>query len=255
MGDEPAAGAGPAGAQPGVGADGPDRPIRRYEAAVSAGAMALGWANLEKAPDGATVVVKHEVSPMGRLGHLWTVPALSTLAFAVVLRPKLTAEEADVPWIVGSLAVAEGIEAAGGPSLRTAWPDLVVDAEDGTTKATVRADVQLGPGKVRVAVITVRVDLSEGAEAARRDELLDAITRQLDLRTAELSDGVAGPLALYEKRCSTLGRNLKLKLVPRGDLRAHASAVDPLGRLELRSATGMVERVSVNQVREVAVLA
>ncbi len=221
---------------------------------MSAGAMALAWANQEKAPSGATVVVVHEVSPMGRLGQLWPVPALSTLAFAVVLRPPLSAEEADVPWLVGSLAVADGMEAAGSPSVRTAWPDLVVDAGDGSTRAKVRADVQLGPGKVRVAVVTVRLDLSGGADPGWRDELLHAITAQLDQRTAELADGVAGPLAVYEKRCSTLGHNLKLRLVPRGEMRAHAAAVDPLGRLELRSATGMVERVSVNQVRGVEVL-
>ena len=244
--DAPAGSTAPAGDQ---------RPIRRYEAAVSAGAMALGWANLEQAPSGATVVVKHEVSPIGRLGQLWTVPSSSTLAFAVVLRPALKADEADVPWLVGSLAVADGIEAVGGRAVRTAWPDLVVDAEDGTTRASIKADVQLGPGKVRVAVITVRLDVSEGADQARRDELLESIAAQLDQRTTELADGVAGPLAVYEQRCSTLGHNLKLRLVPRGDLRAHAAAVDPLGRLELRSATGMVERVSVNQVRRVEVLA
>ncbi|MEO5678176.1 MAG: hypothetical protein ABIS47_00745 [Acidimicrobiales bacterium] len=219
------------------------------------GAMALGWANLEQAPSGATVVVAHEVSPLGRLGQPWTVPALSTLAFAVVLRPVLTADEADVPWLIGALAVADGIEAAGGRPARAAWPDLVVDAEDGTTRAALRADVQLGPGKVRVAVVSVRLDVSDGADRARRDELVEAIGTQLDLRTAQLADGVAGPLAAYEKRCSTLGHNLKLRLLPRGEMRAHASAIDPLGRLELRSATGMVERVSVNMVRGVEVLA
>lgn len=232
----------------------PRREIRRYEAAVSAGAMALAWANLEQAPSGATVVVAHEVSPLGRLGQLWPVPALSTLAFAVVQRPPLSAEEADVPWVLAALAVADGLEEVGEPPVRTAWPDLVVNAEDGSTKASVKADVQLGPGKVRVAVATVRLDLSGGADQARRDALVEAIAAQLDRRTAELADGVAGPLAAYEKLCTTIGRNLKLRLVPRGELRAHAAAVDPLGRLELRSATGMVERVSVNQVRAVEML-
>jgi BirA family biotin operon repressor/biotin-[acetyl-CoA-carboxylase] ligase len=219
--------------------------------------MALAWANQERAPSGATVVVEHEVSPMGRLGTLWTVPAASTLAFAVVLRPDLSAEEADVPWLVAALAVADGIEAAGGPKVVAAWPDLVVGAEDGLTRAALRADVQLGPGKVKSAVATVRIDLSgdgddQGQE--RREALLTEICAQMDQRIAELADGVAGPLAAYEKRCTTLGRNLKIRLVPRGELRAHASAIDPLGRLELRSSTGMVEHVSVNQVRGVELL-
>jgi len=216
--------------------------------------MGLGWANLEQAPNGAMVVVVHEVSPLGRLGQMWPVPALSTLAFAVITRPALSAEQADVPWLISALAVAEGMEAAGEPPAHTAWPDLVVDAQDGATRAAVRADVQLGPGKVRVAVATVRVDMSSDPDPARRERLLEAIGDQLDRRTAELAEGVAGPLAAYEKLCSTIGRNLKLRLIPRGEMRGHAAVVDPLGRLELRSATGMVERVSVNQVRAVEIL-
>jgi BirA family biotin operon repressor/biotin-[acetyl-CoA-carboxylase] ligase len=229
------------------------RPIRRYRAAVSAGAMALAWANQEQAPSGALVVVDHEVSPMGRLAHMWPVPAESTLAFAAVLRPKLTAEAADVPWLLATLAVADGIEAAGGPEVAAAWPDLVKEVDGGKTRAAIRADVQLGPGQVRVAVATIRLDLT-GETTDRRERLLEAIGVELDRRTAELVDGVTGPVAAYEQRCGTLGHNLKIRLVPRGELRGHASAIDALGRLELRSSTGMVERVSVNQVREVMVL-
>lgn len=246
-----AAGPEPAGSDAPVG-DSP-RPIRRYTAAVSAGAMALAWANQEQAPSGAMVVVAHEVSPLGRLGQPWVVPATSTLAFAVVLRPQLSAEEADVPWLVGALAVVEGIEAAGGPAVTAAWPDQVVDAADGRTRAMIRADVQLGPGKVRTAVLTVRLDAADD-DGDRREQLLSCIGARMDQRSAELADGVAGPLAAYERRCGTIGRNLKLRLLPRGEMRAHAAAVDPLGRLELRSSTGMVERVSVNMVRQLEVL-
>lgn len=258
--DEPAAGEGePSGGQEeesqaaqAAAGDGA-RPIRRYEAAVSAGAMAMAWANKEQAPSGALVVVAHEVSPLGRLSQLWTVPAGSTLAFAAVLRPRLSPEEADIPWLLGGLAAADGIEAAGGPKMSPVWPDLVVDAESGQTKAVVRAEVQLGPGKVRSAVVTVRLDLT-GETEDRRDDLLEAIGAQLDQHTNELAGGVAGPLAAYERRCGTLGRNLKVRLLPRGELRGHAAAIDPLGRLELRSATGMVERLSVNMVRQVELL-
>jgi len=227
--------------------------MRRYAAAVSAGAMGLAWANQEDAPSGAMVVVTHEVSPLGRLAKLWPVPAVSTLAFAVVLRPRLSVEEADVPWLVAALAVADGLESSGGPMTAAAWPDLVVEAETGRTMAAVRADVQLGPGKVRVAVVTMRLDLTNDTED-RRDDLLAAIGAELDRRTAELAEGVSGPLAAYERRCSILGHNLKVRLIPRGDLRVHASAIDPLGRLECRSPSGMVERLSVNQVRSLEVL-
>lgn len=248
----PAGEGGDPAAAPDAPAGDAERPTRRYQAAVSAGAMALAWANKEQAPDGATVVVTHEVSPLGRLGHPWTVPATSTLAFAVVLRPNLTAEQADIPWLIAALAVAEGIEEAGGPELAAAWPDLVVDAEE-RTRAAIRTDVQLGPGRVRNAVVTIRLDVTDEDEE-RREALLAAIGARLDAWSAELHDGVAGPVAAYEQRCTTIGRNLKLKLLPRGELRAHAAAIDSLGRLECRSPTGMVERLSVNQVRDVTLL-
>lgn len=229
------------------------RAVRRYKAAVSAGAMGLAWANQEQAPSGSVVVVIHEVSPLGRLGQVWTVPATDTLAFAVVLRPTLSAEEADIPWIVAGLGVAEGLEETRGAKVAVVWPDSVVDAGTNETLAAIRADVQLGPGKVKSAVITVRVDVTALSEE-QREALLAAICEHVDRRNDELAEGVAGPLATYERRCATIGHNLKIRLIPRGELRAHAAAIDSLGRLECRSPTGMVEKVSVNQIRAVEVL-
>jgi biotin-(acetyl-CoA carboxylase) ligase len=231
------------------------RPIRRYQAAVSAGAMASAWANQEDAPSGATVVVDHEVSPLGRLGLRWLVPAESSLAFAVVLRPSLTAEESDVPWLVGGLAAAEGIgDVVTGRELATWWPDLVVGADTDETVASVKADVHLGPGRVRVALVTVRINLEILDATERRDELVQAVARRLDQRNEELTEGVAGPLAAYEQRCRLLGSKVKIRLLPRGETRGTAHAIHPHGALQLRSATGMVERISVDMVREMQVM-
>ncbi|HWI04298.1 MAG TPA: hypothetical protein VNT52_10840, partial [Acidimicrobiales bacterium] len=61
------------------------RPMRRFPVAVSAEAMALAWANQEDAPQGATVVVEHEIRAGGLHGRLWEVPATDSLACSVVL--------------------------------------------------------------------------------------------------------------------------------------------------------------------------
>lgn len=231
------------------------RPIRRYQAAVSAGAMASAWANQEDAPSGAAVIVDHEVSPLGRLGLRWMVPAESTLAFAVVLRPPLVAEQSDVPWLVAGLAAAEGIgDIATDRKVATWWPDLVVDAATDETVASIKADVQLGPGRVRVAVVTIRIDLEILGATDRREEVVQAVMQRLDQRADELAGGVAGPLAAYEQRCRLLGSRLKIRLLPRGETRGSAHAIHPHGALELRSATGMVERISVDMVREMQVM-
>lgn len=231
--------------------DGAVRPLRRFPAAISAGAMALAWANQENAADGSVVVVDREVAAVGLRGELWTVPAEATLALAVVLRPPLTAEEVDVPWLVGGLAVAEGIERATGAKSFTWWPDSVVDATDRRV-SQIKADVRLGPGRVAAAVVTARLDLAALAVGPdRRDDLLEGVLTAFDRCRTELTEGPAGIIAGYERRCALLGRRAKVRLLPKGETRGTARAIDPLGRIEIASATGMVERLMVDMVRSV----
>lgn len=241
------------GAESGDIAGGAERPVRRFPAAVSAEAQALAWARQEGAPHGAAVVVDHEVSPRGRIGRVWRAPAEATLACAVVLRPGLSAEEGDAVWLAGGLAAARAAEAVGGRPLATWWPDLVVDPETGTEVGTVKAEVQLGPGQVRIAVVTVRMDLERlQLGPGRRDDLLEALLSAFDQAGDELGEGTAA--TSYEGRCRLLGERLKVTLRPRGETRGVAKGVDARARLVLESATGMVERIAVDMVGEIEVV-
>lgn len=239
------------------GAGAPDRlerPIRRFQAAVSAEAQALAWANQEQAPHGAAVVVIHEVSPRGRIGRVWWAPAEATLACAVVLRPALPAQEGDSVWLAGGLVAARAAEAVAGRALATWWPDLVVDAGTGEEVAAVKAQVQLGPGRVRHAVVTARFDLGRlGIDPSRRDGLLEALLASLDEAGGELGDGAAAAAA-YAKKCVLLGERVKLTLLPKGETRGVARGIDGGARLEIESATGMVERIPVDSLRHLEVV-
>lgn len=229
------------------------RPLRHFQVAISAGAQALAWARQEEAPHGATVVVDQEVSPLGLRGRMWQAPPEATLTCAVVLRPSLTAEEGDAAWLVAVLAAADGAEAATGRSLSTWWPDAVVEAESGEPVAGAKAEIQLGPGQVRSAVATVRFDLQRlGLDAGRRDELLEAFLTSLDAGYQRMvdADGTAGVAAAYERRCALIGQRVKIRLRPQGETRGVASGVDPKARLEVTSQTGMVERITIDMLRD-----
>jgi BirA family biotin operon repressor/biotin-[acetyl-CoA-carboxylase] ligase len=231
------------------------RLVRHFKMSVSAGTLALAWARQENAPNGATVVVDREVSPLGRLGQIWTTPPERTLACAVVLRPPLPAEQADVTWLVAALAAAEGAEAATGTALATWWPDAVVEPESRTPAAVIKAEVQLGPGQVRSAVVTVRFDLEVlGVDADRRDDVLEAFLRSIDEIGGRLSEGAAGPVAAYERRCGLIGHRVKVRLLPKGETRGIARRVDRMARLELESGTGMVERIAIDALRALEVV-
>ncbi len=254
------------------------RPLRRYPVAVSAGAMALAWARQEAAPEGAAVVASHELYPLDRFGRPWTVPSESTLACAIVLRPALPAVLADAVWLAGGLVALEGAEAASGMALATWWPDSVVDPATRQVVCAVKADIQLGPGKVRSAVLTIRANLDLlGLGLAGEEALLEALlvaARSLgsQLASADPQPGTepaaerapfdaaptlpaAARLAeLYTERCGLIGEPVRATLLPKGETRGYAHVVDEAAALHIKSATGMIERISINMVRALEVI-
>jgi BirA family biotin operon repressor/biotin-[acetyl-CoA-carboxylase] ligase len=232
------------------------RPMKQFSVAVSSEVMALAWANQENAPAGAAVVVDHEINPRGLHGRLWDTPPADTLSVAIVLRPPVSVEEGDSTWLVAGLAAVEGAEAVSGKSLATWWPDAIVDTETKDPVGQVRSEVQLGPGQVKSAVITVRLDmLGLGLDpAADRDQLCEAVVRSADRVSGQLAEGVAGVTTAYQDRCMMLGQRVKIRLRPKGETRGVARGVDRAARLQVESMSGLVERVGVDQLMELEVV-
>lgn len=229
--------------------------FRHFPVAVSADAMALAWANKEDAPDGAAVVVDHEIGARGLHGRPWETPATESLATAVVLRPAVSVEEADVGWLVAGLAAAITAESVMGTEVSTWWPDLVVPVGSRQTLAAVRAEIQLGPGRVKSIVITVRFDLMAlGVGAPGRDRVLDKFLSAIDQVSGELAEGAAGVASAYEKRCAVVGNRVRINLLPKGETRGLARAVTRGARLEVESPSGMVEKIGVDQIRDLTVM-
>jgi biotin-(acetyl-CoA carboxylase) ligase len=243
----------PAGAVERVGPHG--APLRHFRVGLSAEALALAWARTEDAPALATVVVDHEVTPRGLAGRLWSVAPEDTLALAVVLRPTLPADDADSVWLAGGSAAAAGAAAAGaaGP-LATWWPDTVVDPSTGDEVAMVKAETQLGPGQVRSAIVTLRLDLRRLGLAGRSDDLLAAVLGALRIQAGELDDDAGGAAALYTTRCALVGQRVRASLLPKGEARGVVQTIDRHARLQLESSTGMVEHVGIDQLRELMVV-
>lgn len=225
-------------------------PVRHYQAAVSAEALALAWARQEEGPSGATVVVDNEVSPRGHAGRLWGVPAADTLSMAVVLRPEYTIEDADAAWLVAGLLASKSISATSFRPVATWWPDRVVDHGDGAELAMTKAEVQLGPGRMRFAVVTFRFDLLR--LGVTREALIDAVdtVRVNDSSTIDDAELVS---RRYSERCALLHRKVRLDLLPKGETRGRVRGVDRSARLQIESSTGMVERIGIHSLRKLEV--
>jgi len=231
------------------------RQMRHFPVAVSCEAMALAWANREDGPPGAVVTVDHEIGPRGYHGSIWPVAPADSLACSVILRPKLAVEEADASWLAVGLVAITAAEAAGGSDLSLWWPADVVEGPERGLVSAVKAEIQLGPGKVKSVVATMRFDLGKlGLTRERRDELLEQVVVAVDQVTELLGDGADAVAAAYEKRCSAVGKRFKVKLRPKGETRGTVRSIDRSARLEIASPTGMIERVGIDQMMEMTVV-
>lgn len=244
--------------------------VRHFPLALSTTALALAWARQEGAPHGSVVVADREVSPLGRHGRLWAVPPEATFSCAVVTRPVLSAEEGDAVWLLGGLLAIRAIDRIevigagvdGEPTAPAWWPDRVVSPATGAEIVMVKADIQLRPGQVASAVITLRFDLrgiaQAGSPPAQPGDILDSLLAAADeLGGDQLgadADGGIGLAAAYERRCALLGRRIKAALLPKGETRGVARAIDRYARLEVASATGMVEPIAIDSVRRLEVV-
>ena len=177
-----------------------DRPLRAYPALLSTEADALAWARAG-APAGAVVVAGYQASPRGRGGTEWQAPPGESLAFSLVLRPRLPAPREGWVYVVASLGLADVLDAD------VRWPD---EAVRGNVRAgAVAVSTGLGPFGVEWAVVNVLVT----AARPPRGPLLARLVSAIETRAAEPS---APALADYLRRCETLDLRVHARLIPMG---------------------------------------
>ena len=108
---------------------------------------------------------------------------------------------------------------------------------------------------MKSVVLTLRFNLPRlGLDPDRKDDLLEAVVHAVDRASEELAGGAVGAAAAYEKRCALLGNRLMIRLLPKGETRGTARRIDRGARLELESASGLIEKITVDQVRDMKVV-
>jgi BirA family biotin operon repressor/biotin-[acetyl-CoA-carboxylase] ligase len=180
----------------------PGRPVRSYTALLSTEADALAWARAG-APEGAVVVAAYQVSPRGRAGVEWDVVQDGALLFSLVLRPRLPVEREGWLYTVAVSGLADAIGA--GAAIR--WPDEV--RREGQRAGAVGVHVELGPEGTEWAVVNVLV-----AEA--RPPRGPLLARVVEAVEARYRSPTAPVLADYLRRCETIGRTVRARLIPLG---------------------------------------
>jgi BirA family biotin operon repressor/biotin-[acetyl-CoA-carboxylase] ligase len=203
----------------------------------------------------AVLVAEHQTAGRGRMGRSWRAPPRSSLTMSVLVRPDVGA--ARWPWLplLAGTAVGEAVERATGVEARLKWPNDVVVADRKLAGVLVeRVDTATGPAAVvgiglnvslrrnELPVPTATSVLLERGGTVDRQSLLLVVLRSIEALylawSATGGDPEAGLHASYVRRCTTLGRPVRVDLPDGSAVTGTAESIDGSGRLVVTTGAG-----------------
>ena len=208
------------------------------------------------APAGSVLVADHQTAGRGRLDRVWVAPPGAALTFSTLLAPH-PVPVARWPWLplLVGIAVAEGVRRVAEVDCSLKWPNDVL-AGDRKLAGILVERVERDAGAVAVVGIGLNVSLAEDdlpvptatslslerAATVDRTVILREVLRSLEALflqwRADGGDASRGLVDSYVRRCSTLGREVRVELPSGERLEGTATGVDTDGRLEIRTADG-----------------
>jgi BirA family biotin operon repressor/biotin-[acetyl-CoA-carboxylase] ligase len=205
---------------------------------------------------GVVLVADHQTAGRGRLDRTWVSPPGAALTFSVLLAPDRV-PVARWPWLplLAGIAVAEGVRRVAEVDCTLKWPNDVlvgdrklagilverVERPAGAV-AVVGVGLNVSQGPDELPVPTATSLAVEGAATTDRTVVLREVLRSLEALfvqwQADAGDSGGGLVDSYVRRCSTLGRDVRVDLPDGSQVRGVASGIDTEGRLEVRTPEG-----------------
>jgi BirA family biotin operon repressor/biotin-[acetyl-CoA-carboxylase] ligase len=210
--------------------------------------------------EGVVVFAESQSRGRGRLGRKWLSPSRKGLWFSVLLRPGLRPHEATQLTVASATALRRAIQMHCRLKAEIKWPNDILVAGKKVAGILTELHAELDCIKYVILGIGVDVNLSpadfpaelrnsvtslkhESGAALSRADLAVTILRELDLDYGLLCTGRFASVANeWEAHCTTLGRNVVLRLGER-EIRGRAESLSEEGALLLRTDHGHLERI------------
>jgi BirA family transcriptional regulator, biotin operon repressor / biotin---[acetyl-CoA-carboxylase] ligase len=246
------------------------REVRVVEETGSTNADLLVQAGAGTA-EGLALVAEAQTAARGRLGRRWTSPPRAALTFSVLLRPR-GVPPARLGWmpLLAGVAAAAAVREVTGVDAALKWPNdllaggrklggILAERSGPAVVAGIGINVwqdQAGlPGDAATSLLleTPAGGTARGGDGSAAEvpglrerllaELLAALSHWYLAWRDQASPGDADACGLrreYTRRCVTLGREVFVTMPGAEAISGTAAGVDWAGRLEVRTAHGMV---------------
>lgn len=208
------------------------------------------------APHGSLCVAECQTAGRGRLGRQWSSPAGQGLWVSVLLRPRLTPQQAPLITLCTALAMNQAVRETAGLPSAIKWPNDLVCG--GKKLCGILLELGADPDAIEYVVVGTGLNVRRGAyppelagQAAsledfgppplRRQVLaryLSALERLLDALEAE---GFPAISEAYRAQSCTLGSRVRVS--GSVNFEGLAEAIDETGALLVRDDAGELRRV------------
>ncbi len=216
-------------------------------------AMKLG---IEGSPEGTLVLSESQTKGRGRLGREWFSPKYKGIYLSLILRPKISPDEASIFTLLAGVSISEAVKEIAGLDSCIKWPNdiLIGHRKLGGILTELNAEmdevnfVTIGAG---LNVNNDKKSLPEGATSLRehkkepfsRVALLQEILRKIELNYLLLQKKGAHPIIeKWRDYNVTLGKRVKVHF-HKEHIEGEAVDIDIDGGLLVRRDSGVTDKV------------
>jgi BirA family biotin operon repressor/biotin-[acetyl-CoA-carboxylase] ligase len=221
-------------------------------------AMELGIKGL---PEGTVVLAEAQTKGRGRLGRQWFSPKYKGVYFSLVLRPKVSPDQASIFTLLAAVSICEAIKKVTALDIQIKWPNdiLIHNKKLGGILTELNAEMD----EVRFIVIGIGININNdkkalvgGATSLReykkenisRIELLQEILRKIEANYLIFQEKGAQPI-IEKWRAHNVTLNRRVRVLLHGkQLEAEALDIDTDGGLLLRKDSGIIQKVTAGDV-------
>lgn len=246
----------------GLGTEILGREIISYAETGSTNDVALNLA-AGGAREGTLVVAESQTRGRGRRDRKWLSPMGTSILASLVLRPPITAYEAQSITITTAAAVAQAIRNITQIPASIKWPNDVIIGHRKVSGILTEMRTEKGWVSFMVVGIGVTVNIrrerlpaeikdiatslsAELGHNVSRIALLQEILRQLEQRYVKVKERKTDTLtAEWKDLLVTIGRNVRINL-PRRVVSGRAVDIDETGALLIQTDTGQIQRITAD---------
>lgn len=211
------------------------------------------------APAGTVIVAEHQTAGRGRLDRAWDTPARAALTFSFLVAPD-PVPASRWPWLplITGIAVSEAVRRTAHVPAGLKWPNDVlvsgrklagilverIETEDGPKAVIgVGLNVSTTEQELPLAVRGTATSLAmAGASTVDRSVLLRAVLRSFEALygqwLVETGDVERGLHEAYQRRCVTIGQQVRVELPAGERATGEAVGIDLDGRLLISGPDG-----------------